>query len=85
MNYTPSIRRFMLYQIFLSDLSLSRQDLMREFNISSRTLDRDISEIRNALSEMTTFTYQLPVRNLIYDSRVNWKIKFQSIHPKTGT
>ena len=56
MNYTPSIRRFMLYQIFLSDLSLSRQDLMREFNISSRTLDRDISEIRNALSEMTTFT-----------------------------
>mgnify|MGYP001512958756 FL=1 len=57
MNYTPSIRRFMLYQIFLSDLSLSRQDLMREFNISSRTLDRDISEIRNALSEMTTFTY----------------------------
>ena len=71
MNYTPSIRRFMLYQIFLSDLSLSRQDLMREFNISSRTLDRDISEIRNALSEMTTFTYQLPVRNLIYDSRSN--------------
>lgn len=71
MNYTPSIRRFMLYQIFLSDLSLSRQDLMREFNISSRTLDRDISEIRNALSEMTTFTYQLPVRNLIYDSRLN--------------
>lgn len=71
MNYTPSIRRFMLYQIFLSDLSLSRQDLMREFNISSRTLDRDISEIRNALSEMTTFTYQLPVRNLIYDSRAN--------------
>lgn len=61
----------MLYQIFLSDLSLSRQDLMREFNISSRTLDRDISEIRNALSEMTTFTYQLPVRNLIYDSRSN--------------
>ena len=44
---------------------------MREFNISSRTLDRDISEIRNALSEMTTFTYQLPVRNLIYDSRSN--------------
>ena len=71
MNYTPSIRRFMLYQIFLSDLSLSRQDLMREFNISSRTLDRDISEIRNALSKMTTFTYQLPVRNLIYDSRSN--------------
>lgn len=71
MNYTPSIRRFMLYQIFLSDLSLSRQDLMREFNISSRTLDRDISEIRNALSEMTTFTYQLPIRNLIYDSRSN--------------
>ena len=71
MNYTPSIRRFMLYQIFLSDLSLSRQDLMREFNISSRTLDRDISEIRNALSDMTTFTYQLPVRNLIYDSRSN--------------
>lgn len=71
MNYTPSIRRFMLYQIFLSDLSLSRQDLMREFNISSRTLDRDISEIRNALSEMATFTYQLPVRNLIYDSRSN--------------
>lgn len=71
MNYTPSIRRFMLYQIFLSDLSLSRQDLMREFNISSRTLDRDISEIRNALSEMTTFTYQLPVRNLIYDARSN--------------
>lgn len=71
MNYTPSIRRFMLYQIFLSDLSLSRQDLMREFNISSRTLDRDISEIRNALSEMITFTYQLPVRNLIYDSRSN--------------
>lgn len=71
MNYTPSIRRFMLYQIFLSDLSLSRRDLMREFNISSRTLDRDISEIRNALSEMTTFTYQLPVRNLIYDSRSN--------------
>lgn len=71
MNYTPSIRRFMLYQIFLSDLSLSRQDLMREFNISSRALDRDISEIRNALSEMTTFTYQLPVRNLIYDSRSN--------------
>lgn len=71
MNYTPSIRRFMLYQIFLSDLSLSRQDLMREFNISSRTLDRDISEIRNALSEMTTFTYQLPVRNLIYDSSSN--------------
>lgn len=71
MNYTPSIRRFMLYQIFLSDLSLSRQDLMREFNISSRTLDRDISEIRNALSEMTTFTYQLPVRNLIYDSKSN--------------
>lgn len=71
MNYTPSIRRFMLYQIFLSDLSLSRQDLMREFNISSRTLDRDISEIKNALSEMTTFTYQLPVRNLIYDSRSN--------------
>lgn len=71
MNYTPSIRRFMLYQIFLSDLSLSRQDLMREFNISSRTLDRDISEIRNALSEMTTFTYQLPVRNLIYDSISN--------------
>lgn len=71
MNYTPSIRRFMLYQIFLSDLSLSRQDLMREFNISSRTLDRDISEIRNALSEMTTFAYQLPVRNLIYDSRSN--------------
>lgn len=71
MKYTPSIRRFMLYQIFLSDLSLSRQDLMREFNISSRTLDRDISEIRNALSEMTTFTYQLPVRNLIYDSRSN--------------
>ena len=71
MNYTPSIRRFILYQIFLSDLALSRQDLMREFNISSRTLDRDISEIRNALSEMTTFTYQLPVRNLIYDSRSN--------------
>ena len=71
MNYTPSIRRFMLYQIFLSALSLSRQDLMREFNISSRTLDRDISEIRNALSEMTTFTYQLPIRNLIYDSRSN--------------
>lgn len=71
MNYTPSIRRFMLYQIFLSALSLSRQDLMHEFNISSRTLDRDISEIRNALSEMTTFTYQLPIRNLIYDSRSN--------------
>lgn len=71
MNYTPSIRRFMLYQIFLSDLSLSRQDLMCEFNISSRTLDRDISEIRNALSEMATFTYQLPVRNLIYDSKSN--------------
>lgn len=61
----------MLYQIFLSALSLSRQDLMHEFNISSRTLDRDISEIRNALSEMTTFTYQLPIRNLIYDSRSN--------------
>ncbi len=70
-KYNTTTRQILLYQIMLSQLPLKRQDLMREFSISSRTLDRDISSIRNILAEMSTFSYNLPQYTLILDPEIN--------------
>lgn len=70
-KYSPEIRIILIYQALLSGINLSRQYIMDEFEISSRTLDRDISKIRIALSEMTTLGFTVPQKELKFDSKKN--------------
>lgn len=68
-KYDNTIRRLLLYQILMDQLPLKRNDLCHTLSISERTLDRDISSIRNALSEMKPFPYALSSYELVYDSQ----------------
>lgn len=66
-KYDNTIRRLLLYQMLLDQLPLNRSNLCCTLGISERTLDRDISLIRIALSEMSTSQYALSSYELVYD------------------
>ena len=70
-KYSPEIRIILIYQALLSGIHLSRQYIMDEFEISSRTLDRDISKIRTALSEMNVLGFTVPLMDLKFDTKKN--------------
>ena len=70
-KYSPEIRIILLYQALLSGIPLTRQSIMDKFEISSRTLDRDISKIRTALSEMNTLDIPVPFFELKFDVKKN--------------
>ena len=66
-KYSPSVRQVLLFQLLLSQTPVTRMELMDAFQISKRTLDRDIACLRNALPEMAVFEFQLPLYTLIFD------------------
>lgn len=66
-KFDTKTRVLLLYMLLLNNIPLSKQELELLFDVDYRTIDRDISAIRNALAESKTIGYSLEQYYLDYD------------------
>lgn len=66
-GYDSKTRMLLIYLLIEHNEHFTLSDLAHVFGVDLRTVERDISNIKNALSEIKTFDYVLPQYELIYD------------------
>lgn len=69
MKYNSNTRVLLIYMFLLNDIPFNKKDLEDLFHTNSRTIDRDISAIKSALSESKTIGYSLDQFDLEFDRK----------------
>lgn len=69
MKYNSNTRVLLIYMFLLNDIPFNKKDLEVLFHTNSRTIDRDISAIKSALSESKTIGYSLDQFDLEFDRK----------------
>lgn len=69
MKYNSNTRVLLIYMFLLNDIPFNKKDLEALFHTNSRTIDRDISAIKSALSESKTIGYSLDQFDLEFDRK----------------
>ncbi|WP_432269096.1 hypothetical protein [Catenibacterium mitsuokai] len=69
MKYNSNTRVLLIYMFLLNDIPFNKKDLEGLFHTNSRTIDRDISAIKSALSESKTIGYSLDQFDLEFDRK----------------
>lgn len=79
MKYNSNTRVLLIYMFLLNDIPFNKKDLEVLFHTNSRTIDRDISAIKSALSESKTIGYSLDQFDLEFDRKQNTYILIKEI------
>lgn len=69
MKFNSNTRVLLIYMFLLNDIPFNKKDLEELFHTNSRTIDRDISAIKSALSESKTIGYSLDQFDLEFDRK----------------
>ena len=70
-RYNSQTRILLIFMMLENKIKFSKRDLENLFEVNYRTIDRDLSVIRNALSEAKTFDYFIKTGELVFDKNKN--------------